>query len=90
MGFDFKAPPTIYHAEGCPECNRSGYKGRQGIFELVTIDEETRSMIHKGVGELEIERHARNKGFSIREDGKRRILEGITTVEEVLRVTRED
>lgn len=90
MGFDFKAPPTIYHAEGCPECNRSGYKGRQGIFELVTIDEETRSMIHKGAGELEIERHARNKGFSIREDGKRRILEGITTVEEVLRVTRED
>jgi general secretion pathway protein E len=90
MGFDLSAPPTIYHAEGCAECNRSGYKGRQGIFELVTIDEETRSMIHKGAGELEIERHARNKGFSIREDGKRRILEGITTVEEVLRVTRED
>lgn len=90
MGFDITAPPTIYHAEGCLECNRSGYKGRQGIFELVTIDEETRSMIHKGAGELEIERHARNKGFSIRQDGKRRIIEGITTVEEVLRVTRED
>lgn len=90
MGFDFKHTPTIYHAEGCAECNRSGYKGRQGIFELVTIDEETRSMIHKGSGELEIEKHARAKGFSIREDGKRRILEGITTVEEVLRVTRED
>ncbi len=90
MGFDLAEPPTIYHAAGCPECNRSGYKGRQGIFELVTIDEETRSMIHRGAGELEIEKHARNKGFSIRQDGKRRILEGITTVEEVLRVTRED
>jgi len=90
MGFDASHPPQIYHATGCAECNRSGYRGRQGIFELVTIDEETRSMIHKGVGELEIEKHARNKGFSIREDGKRRVLEGITTVEEVLRVTRED
>lgn len=90
MGFDATNPPTIYHAGNCGECNHSGYRGRQGIFELVTIDEETRSMIHNGAGELEIEKHARKKGFSIREDGKRRVLEGITTVEEVLRVTRED
>jgi len=90
MGFDATHPPQIYHGVGCAECNRSGYRGRQGIFELVTIDEETRAMIHKGASELEIEKHARNKGFSIREDGKRRVLEGITTVEEVLRVTRED
>ncbi len=90
MGFDQKTPPKIFHAKGCSECNYTGYRGRQGIFELVTVDEETRAMIHEGVGELEIEKHARKKGFSIREDGKRRILEGITTVEEVLRVTRED
>ena len=90
MNFDLANPPTICHSEGCPECNHSGYRGRQGIFELVTIDEQTRSMIHNGVGELVIEKHARQKGFSIRDDGKRRILEGITTVEEVLRVTRED
>jgi len=90
MNFDAENPPTICHAEGCPECNHSGYRGRQGIFELVTIDEETRSMIHNGAGELEIEKHARQKGFSIRDDGKRRVLEGLTTVEEVLRVTRED
>ena len=90
MGFDSANPPQIYHGVGCAECNHSGYRGRQGIFELVVIDEETRSMIHNGVGELEIEKHARQKGFSIREDGKRRVLEGITTVEEVLRVTRED
>ena len=90
MNFDAANPPTICHAGGCPECNHSGYRGRQGIFELVTIDEETRSMIHNGAGELEIEKHARQKGFSIRDDGKRRVLEGLTTVEEVLRVTRED
>ncbi|MGB0495010.1 MAG: type II secretion system ATPase GspE [Kangiellaceae bacterium] len=90
MNFDVENPPSIYHAKGCSDCNHSGYKGRQGIFELVVVDEETRAMIHNGAGELEIEKHARSRGFSIREDGKRRILEGITTVEEVLRVTRED
>ncbi|PCI72415.1 MAG: type II secretion system protein GspE [Gammaproteobacteria bacterium] len=90
MNFDADKPPTIFHAKGCGECNHSGYKGRQGIFELVTVDEETRAMIHSGAGELQIEKHARQKGFSIREDGKRRVLEGLTTVEEVLRVTRED
>lgn len=89
MGFESPAP-TIYHSGGCVECNHSGYRGRQGIFELVTVDEETRAMIHNGSGELEIEKHARQKGFSIREDGKRRVLEGLTTVEEILRVTRED
>ncbi len=90
MNFDKNIPPQIFHASGCAECNHSGYRGRQGIFELVIIDEETRSMIHNSSGELAIEKHAREKGFSIRQDGKRRILEGITTVEEVLRVTRED
>jgi len=90
MGFDVKKAPDIFHAKGCSECNHTGYRGRQGIFELVTIDEKTRAMIHEGVGELQIEKHARKKGFSIREDGKRRVIEGITTIEEVLRVTRED
>ena len=90
MGFDPNNPPTIYHAEGCVECNNSGYKGRQGIFELLLVDEEVRDKIHNGASELDIERHARENCFSIREDGKNRVLEGLTTIEEVLRVTRED
>ncbi|WP_444996875.1 type II secretion system ATPase GspE [Aliikangiella sp. IMCC44359] len=90
IGFDVTNPPKIYHAEGCAECNHLGYKGRQGIFEFLLVDEEIRDKIHNGAGELDIERHARKSGFSIRDDGKRRILDGITTVEEVLRVTRED
>ncbi|TQV74141.1 type II secretion system protein GspE [Aliikangiella marina] len=90
MGFDGNNPPTIYHAEGCVECNNLGYRGRQGIFELLLIDEEMRDKIHNGASELDIERHARAQNFSIREDGKSRVLEGITTIEEVLRVTRED
>lgn len=90
MGFDTKKPPKVYHPKGCVECNNSGYKGRKGIFELLIIDEEVRSKIHNGAGEIEIEKYAREHGFSIREDGKQRVLEGITSVEEILRVTRED
>lgn len=90
VGFDKANPPMIYHASGCAECNNSGYRGRQGIYELLLVDEEVRNMIHNNASELEIERYARQSGFSIREDGKNRILDGISTVEEVLRVTRED
>ena len=90
MGFDVSNPPTIYHPEGCADCNNLGYRGRQGIFELLPIDEEMRDKIHNGASELEIERYAREHGFSIREDGKNRVLEGLTSIEEVLRVTRED
>jgi len=90
MGFDASIPPKIFHAEGCAECNNLGYRGRQGIFELLMIDEDVREKIHNGAGELDIEKYARAHGFSIREDGKNRVLEGITTIEEVLRVTRED
>jgi len=90
MGFDATNPPRVYHAVGCQACNHSGYRGRQGIYELLVVDEQIRSMIHNGAGELEIEKYARTQSPSIREDGKLRVLQGVTTVEEVLRVTRED
>ncbi len=90
MGFDPASPPEIFHAKGCVECNHSGYKGRQGIYELLLVDETVRSKIHDGMSELDIERYAREHGHTIRQDGTNRVLQGITTVEEVLRVTRED
>ena len=90
MGFDASNPPTIYHPEGCEHCNYHGYRGRQGIYELVIIDEQMRTMIHNNNSEQEMERHARKLTPSIRADGRKRVLEGMTTVEEVLRVTRED
>ncbi len=80
----------IYEPVGCDECNQSGYRGRTGIYELVEIDDTFRTMIHDGSGEHELESHARTKSESIRSDGVRRILAGETTLEEVLRVTRED
>jgi general secretion pathway protein E len=79
--------PTLYR----PRTDTAiGYKGRTGIYEFVPVDDNMRAMIHDGAGEHELERYARTLTPSIRDDGRARILSGITTVEEVLRVTRED
>ena len=58
--------------------------------ELVVIDDTMRSMIHDGAGEHDLERHARTQSPSIRDDGRARVLGGVTSLEELLRVTRED
>ncbi|MFG0379622.1 type II secretion system ATPase GspE [Pseudomonas sp. zbq_18] len=90
LGLDPHSNPLIYHAHGCPECHQQGYRGRTGIYELVIFDDKMRTLVHNGVGEQELLRHARSLGPSIRDDGRRKVLEGVTTLEEVLRVTRED
>lgn len=87
LGVDPAQPPTLYRPrDDVP--GSSGYKGRTGIYELVTIDDELRTMIHDGSGEHELERHARTRSPSIRDDGLKKVLAGVTTLEEVLRVTR--
>ncbi len=78
-------PPTLYRAS-----DDKGFVGRTGIYELIAVDEAMRTMIHDGVSEQDLERHARKSSGSIRADGRRKVLDGITTLEEVLRVTRED
>jgi len=80
-------PPTLYHPGDGPN---GGFAGRTGIYELIAVDDKMRSMVHEGVSEQDLERHARTMGPSIRADGRRRVLEGSTTIEELLRVTRED
>ncbi len=87
LGADPNNPPTLYKAgaEGS-----AGFAGRTGIYELIAVDDAMRAMIHDGVSEQELERHARTMTPSIRADGRRRVLNGSTTLEEVLRVTRED
>ena len=80
-------PPTIYRAS---ESASTGYRGRTGIYELIAVDDVMRTMIHDGVSEQQLERHARTMTPSIRADGRRRVLAGTTTLDEVLRVTRED
>jgi general secretion pathway protein E len=90
FNLDASIPPTFYKAEGCKHCNYQGYAGRTGIYELVRVNDDLRTMIHDGTSEHEIERYARRQSAGIRQDGLRRILAGDTSVEEVLRVTRED
>jgi general secretion pathway protein E len=89
LGVDNANPPTLHRAVGCPECSQLGYRGRTGIYELVELDDDMRTMIHDGSGEHALESHARKYSPSIRQDGWRRVLRGETTVEEVLRVSQE-
>ena len=67
-----------------------GYRGRTGIYELIAVDDHMRTMIHDGSAEQELERYARTLSPGIRDDGRRKVMAGETTLEEVLRVTRED
>nr|WP_232362642.1 type II secretion system ATPase GspE [Salinimonas chungwhensis] len=87
---DLASYPDIYAPKGCAACNQTGYRGRTGIHELLIIDEKIRDMMHEGKGEQIIERYVRKSTPSIREDGCRKVLAGMTSLEEVLRVTRED
>ncbi len=86
MGQDPANPPTLYRAGS----DSLGYEGRTGIYELVAVDGTMRTMIHDGASELQLEKYARTKGPSIRDDGIRRVLDGVTTLEEVLRATQGD
>jgi general secretion pathway protein E len=81
------ASPTLYHPG---RDAGGGYRGRSGIYELVMVDDQMRTMIHDEASEHDLERYARTLTPSIREDGRAKVLRGETTIEEVLRVTRED
>ncbi len=90
LGLAVDDPPILYEPTGCEQCNFLGYRGRTGIYELIEVDNTLRGMIHDGAGEHKMEQYARQFWPSIRADGVRRILAGDTSLEEVLRVTRED
>ena len=82
-------PVRLWRGAGCAECNRTGYKGRQGIFELMVVDERFHDPILRRAGAPEYERLARERGMrNMFEDGLLKALNGVTTVEELLRVTR--
>ncbi|MEW5682600.1 MAG: type II secretion system ATPase GspE [Pseudomonadota bacterium] len=90
LGVSKKDEVIIYRATGCEHCNQTGYRGRTGIHELLLVDEHIRELIHNGKGEQAIEKYVRQHSPSIRADGFSKVLNGETTLEEVLRVTRED
>ena len=81
---------TIYKPIGCADCNHTGYRGRTGIHEQIIIDDKIRQMMHEGKGEQAVEKYIRKNTPSIRQDGCDKVVAGITSLEEVLRVTREE
>ena len=87
--FSSDSVPEIFGPQGCDQCNHTGYVGRTGTYEVIPINDHLRNMIHDGVGEYEMEKYARTICPGIMDDGRRLVLDGLTSVEEVLRVTRE-
>ena len=89
VDFSVERGQKLHRAKGCRECRQTGYRGRLGIYELLPIDEQVRDMIvrRKSAGDLLVS--ARAKGFKLtRGDGWTKVLKGITTVKEIMRVTK--
>ena len=87
---DMLAGRTINRDKGCSSCQQTGYKGREGIFELMVVDEDIQSLILRTSDANAIKNLAVEHGMlTLRRDGARKVLEGITTIEEVFRVTEQ-
>ncbi len=79
---------TFAKGDGCSNCNATGYRGRMGIFEILVINDELRKMIYENVGTMKIREKARSLGMrTMREDGARKVMAGLTTIEEVVSIT---
>ncbi|PKN16945.1 MAG: type II secretion system protein GspE, partial [Deltaproteobacteria bacterium HGW-Deltaproteobacteria-22] len=83
--------PMVYRPKGCPSCMDTGYTGRKGIYELLMIDEFVAPLILRNADAQSIKQVAMERGMdSLRDDGARKVLEGVTSVAEVLAATQED
>ncbi len=81
----------FFRPVGCPACLNNGYRGRLAIYELLPINDEIRQLILKSSDSNAIKKAAVEHGMdTLRDAGAKKVLEGITSVEEVMRVTRED
>ena len=82
---------TIMTPDGCVKCRATGYKGRAGIFEIFEIDDEVRHMVNENLSTPQLRRQAREIGMrTLREDGIRKVLSGMTSASEVIHVTMSD
>jgi general secretion pathway protein E len=81
----------LYRGKGCDKCKGNGYFGRIGIFELLVIDNDIRPMITDKMDSQSIKNEAVSRGMkTLRQDGIEKVVSGVTTLEEVLRVTQKD
>ncbi len=93
MGIDKETAKkaTFKKGRGCAECNNSGYKGRFGIIEMFILTEELQDLIFKGASSFQLKEAARKAGMrTLREDGVRKVMAGMTTLEEVVRASIAD
>jgi type II secretory ATPase GspE/PulE/Tfp pilus assembly ATPase PilB-like protein len=89
--FSDMLPGTLYKGRGCTYCQGTGYRGRIGIFEMMVVTDDLRSLIIENASARDLRRVSSRQGMTnLREDGFRHVREGRTTVEEVLRVTKDD
>jgi len=87
---NLQKPNVIYKSKGCPACKYTGYRGRRGIYELMVVTDEVRQMINEKKSTNLVRQQAVSQGMvTLRHDGWRNVAKGVTTVEEVLRVTQE-
>lgn len=79
---------TVFRGKGCPECNRTGYRGRTAVSEVLVMDDEMKALVLRNATEREITERACAKGMrTLRENAIRKVLQGVTTLEEMYRVT---
>jgi general secretion pathway protein E len=83
--------PMFFRAKGCDKCSQTGFSGRRGIYELLLIDDMVGPLVLKSADAQTIKRAAQDMGMdTLRDDGARKVLAGLTTVEEVLAAKGED
>jgi type II secretory ATPase GspE/PulE/Tfp pilus assembly ATPase PilB-like protein len=89
--YDLAYPPakeTVFEPAGCEFCSRTGYKGRRALFEVLDVDDDVQSLIVKRANATQIRDLALSRGMkTLREDGWAKVFAGVTSVEEVVRVT---
>jgi general secretion pathway protein E len=89
--FDTTQRPSFYKARGCAHCTNTGFTGRRGIYELLLVDDAVGPLILRKADSQSIKRVAQDQGMdTLRDDGARKVLAGLTSVEEVLAATQED
>ena len=89
-GIKDKKNARLYRGKGCDYCKGTGFRGRSGIFELMSVDDEIREMIISGASTVALRRKCQSKGMKLlSEDGLNKALSGVTTIEEVARVCEE-
>jgi type IV pilus assembly protein PilB len=87
---EVKKRPRVYMGKGCPVCNGTGFKGRVGMYEVLSLDEEIKRLVVEKASANVIKRSAQERGMTtMLEDGVWKIFQGVTTVEEVVRATQE-